>query len=95
MFIKQKYWSEEWFNNISDVNRLSIKEALKLSLIEPLEDLLGKNLDVNSSFRVSLIYNHIGLLQEFDIEDLEENNAKRGETEKVCCCSMGFTFSFW
>ncbi|XP_057866056.1 uncharacterized protein LOC131073608 isoform X2 [Cryptomeria japonica] len=80
LYVKQKYGTEEWFKNVSAINRPSVKEALKLSLIKPLEDLLGKNSDVNSSFRVALIYNHIGLSQEFNIEDSKENNGKRRKT---------------
>lgn len=82
LYVKQKYGSEEWFKNVSAINRLSVKEALKFSLIKPLEDLLGKKSDVNSSFRVSLIYNHIGLSQEVDVEDskkMMENVEKQGK----------------
>ncbi|KAH9321326.1 hypothetical protein KI387_015965, partial [Taxus chinensis] len=80
LYIKQNYGSENWFKNISAMDRLSVKEALKLSLIKPLEDLLGKNSGVNSPFRVALIYKHTGVLQELEVDDLRENSGKRRKT---------------
>uniref|UniRef100_A0A803MX37 tRNA pseudouridine(55) synthase n=1 Tax=Chenopodium quinoa TaxID=63459 RepID=A0A803MX37_CHEQI len=53
--MKQKYSSEEWFQETLQSEAISVKDSLKLSIIEPLETLLGVK-SGSSSFRVRLTY---------------------------------------
>eukprot|EP01018_Ginkgo_biloba_P013331 Gb_17462 [translate_table: standard] len=80
-YIKQKYASEEWFEDIAITERPSVKEALKLSLTKSLEGLLGVSLEVNSSFRIPLVYKHTEASLELEfVLGSRENNAKRRKT---------------
>ncbi|KNA11069.1 hypothetical protein SOVF_138600 [Spinacia oleracea] len=53
--MKQKYSSEDWFQEMLQSEFISVKDALKLSITEPLETLLGVK-SGSSSFRVRLTY---------------------------------------
>ncbi|KAH9622582.1 hypothetical protein KSS87_001769 [Heliosperma pusillum] len=55
LFIKEKYGSEVWFQDVLQSEALSVKDALKISITEPLETLLGVK-SGTSSFRVRLTY---------------------------------------
>lgn len=78
VYIKQKYGLENWFKDVAVTDRLSAKDALKLSLTKTLEDLLGKNSDTNSSFRIALVYKHTEASLELDfVHGSKENNLKR------------------
>jgi len=81
LYIKEKYGSENWFKDVAVTDCLSVKDALKLSLTKSLEDLLGKNSDTNSSFRIALIYKHTEASLELDfVHGSKENNLKRRKT---------------
>lgn len=53
--MKEKYSSEDWFQEMLQSEFISVKDALKLSIIEPLETLLGVK-SGSSTFRVRLTY---------------------------------------
>ncbi|CAM6111690.1 unnamed protein product [Calypogeia fissa] len=60
-YLKDKYKNEAIFNG-QDVNDhiISLKEALKWSLIDRLEQSLSVKFDANSTFRIALVYKHPG-----------------------------------
>ncbi|KAD7477083.1 hypothetical protein E3N88_00219 [Mikania micrantha] len=59
-YMKKKYASEVWFqDNFSFEHIISVKDALKLSIIHSLEILLGVKSSV-SDFRIRLTYEHVG-----------------------------------
>lgn len=81
LYIKKKYGSENWFKDVMVTGCLSVKDALKLSLTKSLEDLLGRNSDTNSSFRIALVYKHMEASIELDfVHGSKENNLKRRKT---------------
>ncbi|XP_061356335.1 uncharacterized protein LOC133300762 isoform X2 [Gastrolobium bilobum] len=56
-YMKTKYESQPWFQEKLHVGCISIKDALKFSLVYPLENLLDCKSSM-SSFRIRLTYNH-------------------------------------
>ncbi|KAL2895551.1 putative tRNA pseudouridine synthase Pus10 [Bienertia sinuspersici] len=55
LYMKEKYSSEDWFQEMLQSEAISVKDALKLSITNPLETLLGVK-SGSSAFRVRLTY---------------------------------------
>ncbi|KAK9740095.1 hypothetical protein RND81_03G010700 [Saponaria officinalis] len=55
LFLKEKYGSEVWFKDVLQSESLSVKDALKIFITEPLEKQLAAK-SGTSSFRVRLTY---------------------------------------
>ncbi|CAK9201722.1 unnamed protein product [Sphagnum troendelagicum] len=66
-YLKQKYPEEALFSHNHETDHIvTLKEAVKWSLIAPLELLLGAKFDSNSLFRIALLYKHPESLAELD-----------------------------
>ncbi|XP_048331172.1 uncharacterized protein LOC107422452 isoform X2 [Ziziphus jujuba] len=55
--LKKKFGSELWFQGKSQSECISVKDALKISIIKPLESMLGCKSSI-STFHVRLTYSH-------------------------------------
>ncbi|XP_028765156.1 putative tRNA pseudouridine synthase Pus10 isoform X2 [Neltuma alba] len=56
-YMRTKYGAEPWFQEKLHFGRVSTKDALKFSIVYPLENLLGYKSSMNS-FRIRLTYGH-------------------------------------
>ncbi|CAL0303488.1 unnamed protein product [Lupinus luteus] len=84
-YMKSKFGSEPWFQEKLHTERISTKDALKFSLVSPLENLLDCKSNM-SSFRIRLTYNHTkGLNGTEKCSDNDERSKRRktGESNLV------------
>lgn len=66
-YLQKKYGSESWLHGRqANEHVVSLKEVLKWSLIEPLERILEARYDIESFFRVVLVYKHHEASSELD-----------------------------
>lgn len=79
--MKEKYGSEVWFKEILQSETISVKDAIKLYITEPLETLFGLKSGA-SSFRIRLTYSSSELLKSQNSEDYNQA-CKRRKTDAV------------
>uniref|UniRef100_A0A7C9A9I8 tRNA pseudouridine(55) synthase n=1 Tax=Opuntia streptacantha TaxID=393608 RepID=A0A7C9A9I8_OPUST len=74
--MKEKYESEDWFKEILQSETISVKDAIKLYITEPLETLFGVK-SGPSSFRVRLTYTPSGVLKSENGEECNKACKRR------------------
>ncbi|XP_025695185.1 uncharacterized protein [Arachis hypogaea] len=84
-YMQKKYGSEPWFQEKLHTGCISIKDALKFSLINPLENLLGCKSSL-CPFRIRLTYTHTKALE--GVAKCSENDGsckrrKTGESDLI------------
>lgn len=76
--LKRKFPEEAKFKSEFETNNIvSLKEAIKWSLITPLEARLAAKFDASALFRIALLYNHSSSLEELQFVSHTGGDAKR------------------
>ncbi|XP_074286087.1 uncharacterized protein LOC141611451 [Silene latifolia] len=88
LFIKEKYGSEIWFQDVLQSEALSVKDALKISITQPLETLLGIK-SGTSSFRVRLTYTS----SDYPTKTVNERESKQAYKKQKTGISNGIRTS--
>ncbi|KAI4317004.1 hypothetical protein L6164_024918 [Bauhinia variegata] len=78
-YVKIKYGDEPWFQEKLHLGSISVKDALKLSLVNSLESLLNCKTSV-SSFRIRLTYNQTTTSKKADKFSVDKGSCKRRKT---------------
>ncbi|KAJ8437430.1 hypothetical protein Cgig2_031951 [Carnegiea gigantea] len=88
--MKEKYGSEVWFKEILQSETISVKDAIKLYITEPLETLFGVK-SGPSSFRIRLTYSSSELLKSQNdavIKKCAEAQSSRPSDGKASVCFL-------
>ncbi|PKU83749.1 putative tRNA pseudouridine synthase Pus10 [Dendrobium catenatum] len=83
-YMKKKYDSEAWFKNKALYNQISLKDALRLSITESLENKLSVKSGANS-FHICLAYTNseASLSLQNSLRKVQSSNRRRTEKENV------------
>lgn len=76
LYMKNKYRDKLWFQQKAEFQFISTKDILKLSVINPLQRLLGVK-SSQSSFRIRLTYSLSGALTRHAVQEGNEGNKRR------------------
>ncbi|KAJ4962712.1 hypothetical protein NE237_022651 [Protea cynaroides] len=93
LYMKTKYGSEPWFREMFLAEHISVKDALKLSIIDSLEALLAIKYG-GSSFRIRLTYTHAKTslkLQNFLEKDQGCKRRKTGSEDSLDALGSDFS----